>query len=187
MEQPPQMPSHRWSIGDSMNMMSFIAFTLGSFWSLTVRRYGTVGTRFYPIYVFYCMMVMAVLLAGSHPASIDRVVFTFALPYFLLNFLFHLISTQRSRAKGNHVHSWHVGISRYGKGLELVFGLLVAGGLYLIAPISGVFLCVSVISSAMTGAMLEGRDKLRAVQMMDAELEQKRMVEIYERARGRVQ
>lgn len=188
MDKPPvgieNWQSPQGGFAKSLDLLSFLTFALGTFWTLTIRKHGTVGTRFYPTYVFFSMLAMAILLAGTQRSEGDQIAFHLAIPFLLINYAYHLIRTLRNRSKGNHVHSWHVGQSRFrGEGWELIIGLIVAGLAFQVAPAFGVFLCVSTICSALTMMIIQTRDKIRGNQMMDAQLEQERMLQIYERAK----
>lgn len=131
---------------------------------------------------------MAVLGVGTPPES---QLFNCAIWVMVALYFWHIGKTLHRR-RTDHVHSYSIGQPRLLKGdkgflLMVVLGVLAGiGFIALEAPTFGAFLITSSVCQGIDLGMLEARDNMRVYQVRDAQLEQERLLELYERNKNRV-
>ena len=167
-------------IGWGMSLTAFCVMTVGTFWTMVCRKVGSIGPKMYALYILPCLFVMAVLLAGSQSSANDQMIFHVAIPATVVLYSLHLVTAVGKRLSGNHVHTYHVGMPRFGYPLEVIAGFCV-GALFIFfnAPYFGWFVIASAFCCGMTIGMFRERDRMRGYVMKDAELEMERMEQIY--------
>lgn len=168
-------------IGWGMSLAAFCVLSGGTFWTLVCRKIGTIGPKMYAMYILPCLFVMAVILAGSQSSVNDQIIFQVAIPGTILLYSLHLVTSVGKRIRGNHVHTYHVGLPRLGYHMEVIGGFCVGAlFIFLDAPYFGWFIIASAFCSGMTIGMFKERDRMRGYQMQDAILTQQRMEQIYD-------
>lgn len=186
-EQPPQNagqmnPMENFKV--SLNLITWAISIMSVFWILMARKIGTIGPRSIGVNMFFTMFVMAILLPSCQLHS-DQQAFNIGIWLMIVMYIVHLAASQRSRMRGNHVHTYHIGEPRFGRGkngysFEVALGLIVSAALFSAAPVFAMFVGASAICSGMTVSMLEERDRQRKFQIKDALMEQERMAQFYE-------
>lgn len=183
-------PSHNTQPGEQFKQaQGLIALVLWLITSCSVftivftRKFGTIGTRTYTFPFLICMLIMSVLGVGT---PLESQLFNVAIWVMVVLYLWHMGRTQ-FRRRTVHVHSYSIGQPRLLKGdmgflLMVVLGSLAGiGFIALEAPTFGAFLICSSICQAIDLGMLEARDNIRVFQVRDAQQEQERLLELYER------
>lgn len=166
--------------------LTFGIYTVGSFWSLCVKKWGTVGTRTYWMEAPLMLFVLAVLAAGTF--GIEGQLFYWALFGFAINYGIHFWATVLVRMKGVHVHSYGLGKSifpKHGQIVEVLLGALLGVWAFVSeAPIFGGFLMASTFCTAVGGGIVVARDRMRVVQMQDAMQQQQYESELLDERMG---
>lgn len=154
-------------------------YTLGVFWALLVRKFGSIGTRAY--WFDMCCGYLLIIALAQNPWYPDRYAFQLLWGLLPLLYVVHLLATM---ASSTHVHTQCVGRSRFpgndgnAKVLEFVTGLLIGGGFYIYGMVPfGLFIMASATASTVRDALIAERDRQRALKMSDAMWEQQYMMD----------
>lgn len=153
--------------------------TLSCFWSMLMRKPGTVGTRAYALEMVLSSLLLIALSHSPYPQ--ERDVFYVFLGVMYVGYISHLGKTNKSE---KHVHSYCVGSYRYSKkgAIELCIGVAVGTALYYLGfQYAGGFVGVSALACTVRDALIEERDKIRSRQIADAIIDQEYMMHNYER------
>lgn len=177
MNQPPdnyQQPKAT----DMLQSLSWVfllaVYTLGVFWAMIVKKPGTVGVRAYALDMGCGFLLLLAL--SQNPWPLDQYFFVGSLILMCVLYLWHLSCTMRNHGMGGaHVHTKCIGASRFrgeGKWPETyeVFSGILIGGVFAFCGLQpfGFFIFASACANGLRDAMIDERDRLRAVQMGDA-------------------
>jgi hypothetical protein len=180
MSQDIKMPTGTERFQQATSLIFVLIDALSVLWVLTMRKFGTLGTRTYMFSFVWALGIIAVMHAGT--TGNDKVCFHIAAWWLLIGWWIHFAATGYRR-RTHHVHSHDIGLPRFLKGQNGYLFEVIVGSLWLLvanhfkAPIFGLYMFVSSFCAALTYGLVQERDKIRVLQVKDSIMEQRRYVD----------
>lgn len=174
---PPEnqpMPDGKQVFRTAITLLHYAIGALSVFWSLVIRKPGSVGTRVHWVDVPIAMVGLSIVRFS--PYYLDAWMFALTMNLLPMLYVYHLITTFCQR---RHVHTMCVGepFFRGGEKWECLAGLVTAAALYWSGIRSyGMFVAASALAVVIRDWVISERDRQKTVQLDDALWEQEYMI-----------